>query len=86
MKGLDFKNQTDRGEHLMQGANWVNFEAEKPPVSHTELVIENKSGKKLVARYLSGDCFGGDFDFYDHYDNPIRGFKCVRWLALPEGE
>ncbi|HGW4593162.1 TPA: hypothetical protein ACNH0U_002708 [Proteus mirabilis] len=32
----------------MQGTNWVNFEAEKPPVSHTELVIENKSGKKLL--------------------------------------
>ncbi len=27
MKGLNFKNQTDRGEHLMQGTNWVKVKA-----------------------------------------------------------
>ncbi|MEM8337375.1 hypothetical protein Q4R78_19200, partial [Morganella morganii] len=38
---------------------WLDFEKEPPPISHDELIIKDSKGRMLIARYLSGDCWGG---------------------------
>ncbi|EJD6037745.1 hypothetical protein G3577_07755 [Morganella morganii] len=63
---------------------WLDFEKEPPPISHDELIIKDSKGRTLIARYLSGDCWGGDCGFYFHDDRRVKYFKVVKWMKIPD--
>ncbi|MEY0936540.1 DUF551 domain-containing protein [Providencia rettgeri] len=82
MKGLNFKNQTDRGEHLMQGTNWVKTANELPEDGQWCVVCVGGVAFDVACyddntRYFQGDNYSYSHESISH------------WLALPpmpEGE
>lgn len=63
---------------------WIDFSKEKPPISHDDILIRNENGTKLIVRYLSGDCWGGDLGFYFHDDRRVKHFKTTEWMKIPD--
>ncbi|EQA6333630.1 DUF551 domain-containing protein [Providencia stuartii] len=80
MKGLNFKNQTDRGEHLMQGTNWVKC-SDSLPEDNTEVLVYCDDTKEMMVAYLDDD---GDFCWLDQ---EILGTQLIcypsHWMPLP---
>ncbi len=83
MKGLNFKNQTDRGEHLMQGNNWVKCSDKMPEKDVRVIAIWN--GMPTILCLFSMTGLWDDGDFYSCI--PLK--DVTHWMPLPpmpEGE
>ena len=88
MKGLNFKNQTDRGEHLMQGTNWVKCSDKMPPFRTPVLCcdINSLSGGVFIANYIRESRFGDRTNLTGIYRGNMQG-NVTHWMPpMPEGE